>query len=320
MVRPISIWGVILALLLSSIIGEVQATAAGLPGPPPSRSSTEPMGVLSALWQASWRIGALFLLWGALYAPLILLRRESFQEPENLGFRLYVECAGAGTLLLAGWILVHFIDQRPFVSLGFSAKSLGQEVLLGAALGVGKLVLTLAPLWVGGWLHPAERDNVPSWSVLPLAALTVLCNVVTQEVLVRGYILQTLRTYLGTATALIGSSLLFSAFHYGTAKGALLPHMNLFLSGLVYGYAYLETGNLWAPISLHWAWNLLLGPVLGLTVSGLRPELSPLYYGWSLLHVRGPALVTGGAFGIEGGLAATFANLALLLALYLLDP
>jgi membrane protease YdiL (CAAX protease family) len=68
-------------------------------------------------------------------------------------------------------------------------------------------------------------------SVLPIAALTVLLNSVTQEVLLRGYILQTLRTYLGTPAALLLSSATFVVLHFG-ATGSIIPTLHYFLSAL----------------------------------------------------------------------------------------
>jgi hypothetical protein len=43
---------------------------------------------------------------------------------------------------------------------------------------------------------------------------------------------------------------------------------------------------LWLPIGIHFAWNSLLGPVLGLTVSGT----DQLGVGWRVFQVEGPAL------------------------------
>lgn len=325
---------VLVALLLfySAIatIAPLEAVARSVPDPSSllldgeatTRSEGENMSTISAIWQAGWRIGAFVTLWAGLYAPFILAGSSYFEEPGagSPWFRLYVEGAGAGTILLASWVMLHFIDQRPLVSLGFSSDALGQDVTLGTALGAGTLALTLAILWSGGWLHPATDAGEPAWSVLPLAALTVLLNVITQELLVRGYPWQALQTHLGPTAAWIGSSALFAAAHYGAARGAPLPLFNAFLSGLLYGYAYLATGNLWTAVALHWAWNFVSGPLLGMNVSGLGRVGSPLYYEWSLVRIEGPELVTGGSFGFEGGLAGTLATAIGLLALYLAYP
>jgi hypothetical protein len=68
--------------------------------------------------------------------------------------------------------------------------------------------------------------------------------------------------------------------------------------------AYLKTRNLWFPLGLHWAWNWTMGAVLGLPVSGIE-ALTP----YPLLRATdlGPAWLTGGSYGIEGGAACTVA-------------
>jgi len=73
----------------------------------------------------------------------------------------------------------------------------------------------------------------------------------------------------------------------------------------------LVAGNLWFPIAIHFAWNFLLGPVLGLTVSGS----GHLGLGWKMVVVDGPALFTGGAFGLEGGLVVTMTTAACIVAM-----
>ena len=61
------------------------------------------------------------------------------------------------------------------------------------------------------------------------------------------------------------------------------------------------SGGIWLPLGAHAAWNFLLGPVLGLTVSG-RDRIAG---GWSAFRFDGPAWITGGEFGIEGSVVVT---------------
>jgi hypothetical protein len=72
-----------------------------------------------------------------------------------------------------------------------------------------------------------------------------------------------------------------------------------------------RTRSLWFSTGLHFGWNLLEGPLLGLQVSG--HELGGLH----LLDATGPDWLSGGSFGPEGGLPATCVTVAgiLLLAL-----
>jgi hypothetical protein len=96
--------------------------------------------------------------------------------------------------------------------------------------------------------------------------------------------------------------------------GALLPAVNVFVAGILFAMAYYITGNLWLPIAIHFTWNLLLGPVLGLTVSGQNQ----LNSGWQILSIHGPNLWTGGTFGIEGGLMVTIITVIILSSITIL--
>jgi hypothetical protein len=83
--------------------------------------------------------------------------------------------------------------------------------------------------------------------------------------------------------------------------------------GLARDLAYYLTGNLWMPIGVHFAWNSLLGPVLGLSVSGQDPYNT----GTQLFTVEGPRRFTGGTFGLEGGAVVTLTTAIGILALAL---
>jgi len=71
----------------------------------------------------------------------------------------------------------------------------------------------------------------------------------------------------------------------------------------MFALGYVLTDELAIPIGLHIAWNVLLGSMLGLPVSGIQTP--------ALLFVvqRGPDAWTGGAYGPEGGLLGSLAFL-----------
>lgn len=273
------------------------------------------MNQLKALWTVIWKIVLFLVLWGVLYAPPLLLAVKMLPQPAGIDtppMRLYIELTGAITILLGAWVMTRFVDKRSFNSLGFTPKRIVRDILLGLGIGLGMMVISVAVLWAAGWA--TLQANVPfSLNVLAVVGVAMLVNTVTQEVLVRGYIQQTIESQYGAVLAVIVSAFIFMLLHFGAIKGAPLPAVNLFAAGILLGIAYAITNNLWLPIALHFGWNFLQGPVLGLTVSGQSVDS-----GWKVFRLAGPNLFTGGAFGLEGGLVATATTVLGIAALLLL--
>jgi membrane protease YdiL (CAAX protease family) len=111
--------------------------------------------------------------------------------------------------------------------------------------------------------------------------------------------------------ALLLTSVLFSLMHGFNPEIGWLGFANIFLAGLWLGIARVITGTLWLAIGLHTGWNFFLGSVFGFPVSGIY-ERSVL-----ITETDGPAVLTGGAFGPEGGLLATVVLLLGAGALYI---
>ncbi len=251
---------------------------------------------------AAWKIGLFLIVWGVLYAPLLIPVARKFTVEEPF-VRLYFELTGAVTILAAAWIMVHFIDRRPFTSIGFIRQHVVRDLSTGIAMGSAMMAMCVAVLTAAGW---AEWLPVPRFSVgvLALAAVSMIANTATQEVLARGYVQQTFDFELGTRNSILLSACFFTLLHAGVIR-AVLPAMNLFAAGILLGVAYAGTGNLWLPIGIHFAWNFLQGPILGLLVTGQNVSTSH-----PMLQVDGPAILTGGSFGIEGGLLALIVTVA----------
>jgi len=267
-------------------------------------------------WAVLGRLGLFVLIFavlsGAIIVPLTTVLSD-WAETRPAQTQFYANVAGAIAILLTTWIVVKVVDKRPFLTAGLNPKHASRDLSAGLGIGVAWLGISVGILAAAGWASSQDQP-VFSAAALSIAGVSVLLNVLTQQLLVFGYILQTIRAKAGLPTAVAVSALLFSAIHAAAFGGAWIPPINVLGAGLVFSLAYAMTGNLWLPIGIHFGWNMLLGPVLGLTVSGT----GSLGLGWTAFEITGPAQFTGGAFGIEGGLIVTFTTYVLASILVLL--
>lgn len=207
------------------------------------------------------------------------------------------------SVFLSAWIVL-WLRKRPLTSLGLSVEGRGKDLLAGMAfaamlyaVGFGISLLSGAVEVTGVNFQPAS---------LLLSFTFFLLVAIAEELAVRGFILgRMLDGGVNKYGALVISSLLFSLMHIFNPNFAFLPFLNIFLAGLLLGASYIFTRNLCFPITLHWFWNWLQGPVLGYEVSGND-------FGTSLLtlHVSQANILNGGTFGFEGSIICTVLMIA----------
>jgi uncharacterized protein len=269
---------------------------------------------LYTVWRIFWRSGLFFIVWGLLLALFFVPfgpGLAALQKISPIRAQLYAGIVSTITILIATWLATRFIDRRPFLSIGFAFDHIFKDSLIGLAIGTAWLGVSIGTAWILGWASPLAPIGF-SWLVLAGASIAMLLNVFTQELLLCGFIFQTIRSKSNITIAIIVSAFLFSSYHAGAFKGEWLPIVNVFAAGLLFCLAYVITGNLWFPISIHFAWDVLLGPVLGLTESGIND----LGGGWKMFIINGPSLFTGGKFGLEGGLIVTISVFLIIVLIY----
>ena len=254
------------------------------------------------IWTIIWKSITFFLLWSIFYSPFVVWLAPKV-ESMPLNLRLYFDGTGALTILIAAWVMIRYVDRRSFSTFGFGSARLIPDTILGLVIGLIWLALSLATLWLIGSLTLQPTGQL-ELSTLAIAALAMMLNTVIQEVLARGYIFQTIQSQTNSNWAIIITSILFVLYHAPAFDGNWLPILNVFCTGVLFGVAYYRTGNLWLPIAIHFTWNFLLGPVLGLSVSG-----QDLANDWHLFSQQRPSMLPGGAFGIEGSLVVTIVTI-----------
>jgi hypothetical protein len=151
-------------------------------------------------------------------------------------------------------------------------------------------------------------------ALLVVEVFILATGAMAEELMFRGYPFQRILEGAGPAVAIFVLSVFFGIAHRWNPHAkdvALWSFFNTIFVGVLLAFAYLRVRNLWLPWGVHFGWNATLGVLFGLPVSGLN-DFSVLVHG----KATGLLLLTGGPYGIEGGLAGTLAILVGFVPLY----
>jgi membrane protease YdiL (CAAX protease family) len=212
---------------------------------------------------------------------------------------------------LIGWVCCKFIEDLPPRSLGWALhRGWAKNLLFGSLVGALSLVLAVAIAAAPGGLKFTLNAHVMFGAVARTLLTSLPIFVVAaagEEAIFRGYPLQTMARAHLAWVAVVLTSVVFSYGHLDNPNAVPgFTFANTAIAGAWLAIAYLKTRSLWLPLGIHWAWNWTMGAVLGLPVSGIeRLTPAPLLSATDL----GPAWLTGGSYGIEGGAACTLALL-----------
>jgi membrane protease YdiL (CAAX protease family) len=268
-------------------------------------SSDEPR--LRAGWRLLIQTTLMVIVWICMSVPL------GFYLALSSNFNLNVDSLGGEILLplqiaelviftVSIYIARRFLDKRTFQSLGLA---LNRKALWDLCAGI---LITFVMLGLIFWIEMAAgwlKVEAFAWQVEPLSStlagtgIFLLIFALTgwnEELLSRGYHLQTIASGLNRFWGVLLSSLVFGLLHQGNPNASWISTFGIFIAGLFFAFGYLRTGGLWLPIGMHLGWNFFEGVAFGFPVSGLD------IYRLIRHQVTGPDLWTGGSFGPEAGL------------------
>ncbi len=260
-------------------------------------------------------------LGGALLAPWLYQLVHAVAPASHLAqnpFHRYVDRSLLGLALIGIWPLLRGLGATSWRETGF-VKPSGQWKRLGAgfALGFGSLACV-----AGIVLAAHGRQIKPDLTIgqfctkMAGAAGTAIVVAVLEELLFRGAIFGAFRKVWDWRAALLASSMIYAIVHFfekaeltgpvtWSSGLELLPRMlagfgnfemiipgflNLTLAGILLGFAYQKTGNLYFSIGLHagWIFWLKFCGVVTNSVAGASVRLwgtNKLIDGWLALLV-----------------------------------
>ena len=212
---------------------------------------------LLALFVLSQITFSLIILLVRMFVPLDL--SDPYLGLGNTAFLMLYMVAYSAMMGLP-MILVNAISRRDIHS--FRAHAPVRPVIfiltVCSAMALCVLANFVANIWMNFFAQlgftppemPEYQEN--TWLSLGLNLLIfAVLPALLEEMVFRGYVLQSLRSY-GDPIAVVMSALLFGLMH-----GNLLQLPFAFLLGLVFGYVVVQTGNIWIAVTVHFLNNAM---------------------------------------------------------------
>ncbi|MCC6500529.1 MAG: CPBP family intramembrane metalloprotease [Anaerolineales bacterium] len=262
---------------------------------------------LRAGWRLAFQSSGMFFAFACLGVPVFVI--YFFFDPTSAFTKritpsLFLLSTVVETIAFTASIFLarRFLDKRSIESLGLKVN---RQAFFDALAGIGITFLQMGFIYLVmyslGWI----TFNGFAWEVDPLGKVigsTLIFLAIfllvgwNEELLSRGYHLQTLASGLNLFWGVVISSTVFGFLHIFNPGSSWSAVLGITLAGFYFAFAYLRSKQLWLPIGIHIGWNFFEGVVFGFPVSGM--DIYPL----TRIEVTGPALWTGGAFGPEAGL------------------
>jgi membrane protease YdiL (CAAX protease family) len=213
--------------------------------------------------------------------------------------------------LVANLLVLRIFTTLPLVDLGLWWNRASMDNLaLGILGGAGAASLVLAPAVLAGTARlAATPQDQPSFAVLVFVTALLALGAMGEELMMRGYGFQILLARCGTWATIIPVGLVFAWLHTGNPHATWLGIANTAGFGILFGYAFVRSRDLWLPAGLHFGWNVTL-PLFGVNVSGLRMKMTGHEMVWSA-----GSLWSGGEYGPEASVLTSV--VMVVLAVYL---
>lgn len=226
--------------------------------------------------------------------------------------------AGSVLAILFFSLLGNFLCFRIFAGRGLDALGMplnragAYNSLTGLTFGfMGAAFVVLAPLVTGQAHEVLARGGVSvNWRMQLFVPLMTVAGAAGEEILFRGFGFQILLRAFGPFSAILPIGVLFGFMHGNNPHASLFGLVNTALFGILFGYAFFRSHDIWFPFGLHLGWNLTL-LLFGADISGITMRVTSYEVQWNTTP-----LWSGGAYGPEASVLTTMAVCLMALAVW----
>ncbi len=236
---------------------------------------------------------------------IVFLKIPLFFYNQNL-LLLFLNLLTFATISSLVFFRVKVIERRSLSSIGLNKNNWLKKYLLGFFIGLVMMSIIVLILLSFGYItiekNPIQPVGVSAISSVLVILFGWIIQGATEEIVTRGWLQNVLSNKYNIGVGLLISSTLFGLMHLSNPNVNYIAVINIILVGLFYGFYVIKTNDLWAVCGMHTAWNFAQGNLFGFEVSGIDVSVGSLID----LNLVGSDFVTGGIFGPEAGIVATF--------------
>lgn len=204
-------------------------------------------------------------------------------------------------MILITMLFCKLLQKRRMETLGFVKKDFLKEYGVGLVVGFAIFSAAVLLCVVTGSLKLTGFSASFTPGIFLLFGLGFMIQGMGEEVLLRSCLFVSIGRRYPMWVAVILNALFFAALHLANSGISVLAFLNLTLFGVFASIYFIKRGNIWGIGALHSIWNFVQGNFYGIRVSGIETSCTVL----ESVTTEGRALIHGGAFGMEGGLAVT---------------
>ncbi len=202
--------------------------------------------------------------------------------------------------ILIVFIFCLLFQKRKPRTIGFVKEKCVSEYLWGLLIGVVIFTLAVILCVITGTLTFNGISEGFNIGMFILFFLGFVVQGMSEEVLCRGYLMVSIARRSSLPVAILANSLFFAALHLMNNGITVLAFVNLTLFGIFASVMFIRRGSIWMVGAVHSVWNFVQGNVFGIKVSGMDIDCMLLES-----EITDMAVINGGSFGLEGGLAVS---------------
>ena len=210
-------------------------------------------------------------------------------------YTLLSQSIGIIIISLFAWKI---IKKKNLSEIGLTSLKAGfSHLLIGLILGI--IAVSLCVFFINNFgnvtIHFNESIDL---KYLFVTIITLIIAAFSEELLIRGYMYSTISkgSKKSKIIAIYTTSLFFASMYLANSSVTILAFINFLLLGLLYGYMYYCTDNIWMCIGTHISWLIFEKVIFGFNAG--RRAVDCIF----ITSAPYKNILNGGNFGLEGSI------------------